>query len=86
MPNQMSVCSVGNQGSHKQRKGIFTRGWRQYERVCEGGCQEGGGVVKAAKSGVKATQSVFSASHTKRPSESERGGGRGGRAKTQWNP
>lgn len=24
MLHQMSVCSVGNQGSHKQRKGIFT--------------------------------------------------------------
>lgn len=49
--------------------------------------------MQAAKCCVKASQSAFSASHTKRASESERGGGggggaggRGGRAKAQWNP
>lgn len=62
----------------------------------EGGCCEGWGVVEATKSGVKATQSAFSASHTKRTSENERGGG-GSRAggvgvgvgvggKAQWKP
>lgn len=64
MLKQTSVCSLGNQGLHKQRKGIFTGGGVEAAgRRCRGG-REG---VEAAENGVKATQSAFSARHTKGP-------------------